>query len=92
MTDFDLFNGGGAGKVPMRKFAGFYVTGWSSASNACANAANNEAPPPGPVTFDNKADVWGHFVNYVATTSNGDPGPDLCDFNDAQICVGVLTR
>ena len=33
LTDFDTFSGGGAGKVPVRRFAGFYVTGWSSASN-----------------------------------------------------------
>ena len=52
VTDIDLFNGGGAGQVPIRKFAGFYVTGWSNASNACNNASNNEAPPPG-LTFDN---------------------------------------
>ena len=91
LTDYNTFSGGGAGKVPVRRFAGFYVTGWSSASNACANAANNEPSPNGPVT-GNKAEVWGHFVNYVADSSNGDPGDDLCAFNESELCVGVLTR
>ena len=92
LTDYDTFSGGGAGKVPVRRFAGFYVTGWSSASNACANAAGNEALRHGTSPSGNKAEVWGHFVNYVADASNGDPGPDLCVFIDADICVGILTR
>ena len=39
-----LFNGGGAGRCRCARFAGFYVTGWSSASNACANAAEQRGP------------------------------------------------
>ena len=91
LTDFDTFGGGGAGKVPVRRFAGFYVTGWSSASNACNNAGGNEPPPPGTQASSNKAEVWGHFVNYVAPSTN-DPGPDLCAFNSTDICIAVLTR
>jgi hypothetical protein len=91
LTDYNTFSGGGAGKVPVRKFAGFYVTGWSSASSSCAAAGGNE-PSPNPPPTGNKAEVWGHFVNYVGPSSNGDPGPDLCAFDDSQICIGVLTR
>ena len=53
---------------------------------------NNESPPPGTAASSNKAEVWGHFVNYVATTNDNDPGPDLCAFNSVDICIGVLTR
>ena len=91
LTDFDTFGGGGAGKVPVRRFAGFYVTGWSSASNTCANAANNEPPPLGTQASSNKAEVWGHFVNFVAPSTN-DPGPDLCAFDSTDVCIAVLTR
>ena len=92
LTDFDTFSGGGAGKVPVRRFAGFYVTGWSSASNACANAANNEPPPPGTQAEREQGRGLGTLRELRRTVDNNDPGPDMCAFNDTDICVAVLTR
>ena len=91
---FDTFSGGGAGKVPVRRFAGFYVTGWSSASNACANAAGNErSAARNTRPSSNKAEVWGHFVNYVADAEQQTTPALTCAHSPASdLCVAVLTR
>ncbi len=106
VTDIDLFNGGGAGqvpirkfsgggagKVPVRRFAGFYVTGWSSASNACAQRQQQRGPAAGNLTSSKQSRGLGTLRELRCNDQQQRPRRLTCaTFDDAEICVAVLTR
>lgn len=98
VTDDTAFTGQGNEPLPVKYFAGFYVTGWdyhSSQSPGCPD--NDPHPIYGPVgsynhTLDN-GDVWGYFVNIVVFSGSGEPSEDLCAFGqDPGVCIAVLVE
>ena len=80
--------------MPVKYFAGFYVTGWDigGATNGCPDPDGPGGPLHGnechPIlgcsyspSKDN-GDAWGHFVNIVVFSSTGDPDENLCTFGE----------
>jgi hypothetical protein len=106
ITDDTAFLGSGSDPLPIKYFAGFYVTGWDvgGATSGCPDPdgggplRGNEPHPiygmPGtyPPSRDN-GDVWGHFVDIFVPSGEGDPNADPCDFGGApEACVGILVE
>jgi len=104
ITDNTAFTGQGNEPVPVKYFAGFYVTGWDigGATNGCGDPdgggplRGNECHPilgcSYPPSRDN-GDAWGHFVNIVIFSSGGDPDDELCAFGrDPGVCLPVLVE
>jgi putative Flp pilus-assembly TadE/G-like protein len=108
ITDNTAFTGAGNEPLPIKYFAGFYVTGWDyhpSQSPGCPDIdgpggpykGNDDHPIFGPVgsythSQDN-GDVWGYFVDIVVFSGAGDPSDNLCTFGgDPAACVAVLVE
>jgi len=81
ITDENTFGSSGNQIYPVRRFAAFYIT----------SADGLSCPGDVPANPGNK-NVWGHWVSYVTPDPNATPGPDLCDFTIASICVPVLVE
>lgn len=91
-------------KFPIKYFAGFYVTGWDLENNSTVGCPDIDGPGPykgndcHPTygcsynkSLDN-GDVWGYFVEIVASSGEGTPG-DLCAFGvDPAACVVSLVE
>lgn len=91
VTDFGVF-GTGTAIVPIRYFAGFYITGKdvSQQSPACLD---DDPHPLGYDDQDDDGDIWGYFVTQVVYGSSGAPGPEDCDFStQPQNCVLTLVE
>jgi len=108
ITDDTAFTGSGNEALPIKYFAGFYVTGWDYhqiQSPGCPDPdgpsgplkGNDDHPIYGPVgsyndSLDN-GDVWGYFVDIVVFSSDGDPSDDLCTFGeDPAACIAILVE
>lgn len=107
ITDNTAFTGSGNEALPIKYFAGFYVTGWDyhqTQSPGCPDPdgpgprkGNDDHPIYGPVgsynaTLDN-GDVWGYFVDIVHFSGVGEPSDDLCTFGgDPAACIAVLVE
>jgi Putative Flp pilus-assembly TadE/G-like len=94
ITDFGTFQGAGNDQVPVKYFAGFYVTGWDVTGNAKPCLDNDPHPWYGETyrrSLDN-GDVWGHFVNIVKFSSAGKPNEQLCNFDELGNCIAVLVE
>jgi Putative Flp pilus-assembly TadE/G-like len=106
ITDDTAFVGSGSDPLPIKYFAGFYVTGWDvgGATSGCPDPdgggplRGNEPHPiygmPGtyPQSRDN-GDVWGHFVDIFVPSGGADPNLDPCDFGGApEACVAILVE
>jgi Putative Flp pilus-assembly TadE/G-like len=106
ITDYGAFDANNERVVKVRRFAGFYVTGWDSGpaggggeqtGDCRAPAGLPEGPPyndPHPLGLpDNKdnGDVWGYFVSFV-TTVQAEPSDDRCDFDELNVCVVGLVE
>jgi hypothetical protein len=77
--------------VPIKYWAGFYVTGWTHHQQAAPACADNDPHPTGnPDQFD----LWGYYVNVAQFTSPDiEPSEDLCVFGpDPATCVAVLVK
>jgi hypothetical protein len=88
LTDFAAFTGAGRGFVPVRKFAEFYVTGWSGQEN------NNGSPicaKNDPVPGDADGYLVGHFIKDIAPPGVPDNG-QACDPTSLDLCTAVLTK
>jgi hypothetical protein len=90
----DLLDASGNTILPIRDFAAFYVTGWSTNGNGHqVNCPNGPLDPgrnePAPANAPNVA-IWGHWISYVVPGGgNGQP----CNFNqNFGLCTPVLTR
>ena len=96
ITSYGSFDPNGSGNVPILRFARFYVTGWGSKKNGGGNSPagcpGNDPAPPGADPKNDFGDVWGHFTTYTLPSSDGEPGPDLCDFTEAGVCILGLTQ
>jgi len=80
ITDENSFGSSGNQIYPIRRFAAFYIT-----SADGLNCPGDVPANPGP------KNVWGHWIAYVDPLATL-PGPDLCDFSIAEICVPVLVE
>ena len=107
ITDDTAFSGSGNEPLPIKYFAGFYVTGWDyhpSQSPGCGDPdgggplkGNDDHPIYGPAGSynhsDDNGDVWGYFVDIVVFSSEGEPSGDLCTFGaDPAACVATLVE
>ena len=94
ITDSTAFQGQGNDQVPIKYFAGFYVTGWDLVGNAKPCLDNDPHPWYGGSyrkSLDN-GDVWGHFVNLVVFSSGGQGDDELCNFDGIGNCIAVLVE
>lgn len=104
ITDDTAFGGSGSDPLPIKYFAGFYVTGWDvgGESSGCPDPdglgplkGNDPHPIYGssyPPSRDN-GDIWGYFVDIVKFSSEGNPSENECDFGGAPAsCVAVLVE
>lgn len=100
ITDNTAFQGSGNEALPVKYFAGFYVTGWDLANGGGPNSTNGcPDNDPHPVygtgyqqSLDN-GDVWGYFVDIVVFSGGGDPSEELCEFGgDPAACIAVLVE
>ena len=98
ITDDTSFTGSGNEALPIKYFAGFYVTGWDLANGSGPQSTNGCPDPDGPGPRKgndchpiygcsygqslDNGDVWGYFVDIVLFSSSGDPSVDLCAFGD----------
>jgi hypothetical protein len=90
VTDYGTFQGAGSSSaVPVKYFAGFYITGWDKTGNN-PPCADNEPHPwytPGYRRSLDNGDVWGHFINVVAFSGSGSGSDDLCNFDEVGTCI-----
>lgn len=84
--------------LPIRQFAGFYVTGWAYQGNAVTcpttDASGNPSPErnePAPPGAGSSA-IWGHWISYVDPDATGNG--KQCQFGQQTfgLCTPVLTR
>ncbi|MDQ3691280.1 MAG: pilus assembly protein [Chloroflexota bacterium] len=107
ITDDTAFTGSGTDPLPIKYFAGFYVTGWDYhpvQSPGCDDPDGGgpfKANDPHPIygargTYTHSrddGDVWGYFVDLVVFSSEGDPSDELCTFGeDPAACIAVLVE
>ena len=66
---------GSSQAVPVKYFAGFYITGWDKVGNNPECADNEPHPwyPSGYRKSLDNGDVWGHFINVVVFSASGTP-------------------
>ena len=90
ITDWATFLGAGSSSaVPVKYFAGFYVTGWDKTSNN-PPCADNEPHPwysSGYRRSLDNGDVWGHFINIVLFSGTGSGSDDPCNFDEVGTCI-----
>ena len=94
VTDDGRFQAQGNDQVPVKYFAGFYVTGWDVDGNVKPCLDNDPHPWYGSTyrkSLDN-GDVWGHFVNIVVFSSSGAGDDPLCNFDEVGNCIPVLVE
>jgi len=72
--------------IPIRNFAVFYVTGWSTGQGGVKGCSNNDPAPAGA----GNGEIWGHWTSIAVPLGIGTG--QLCNFNQFGNCVGVLTR
>jgi hypothetical protein len=81
--------GSGRELIPVKYWAGFYVTGWTPHHTQAPACPDNDPPPPGAST---NASLWGYWTNLVQFSNpDVDPSDRLCEFStDPSHCVAVL--
>jgi hypothetical protein len=85
---------GSAGQqIPIRDFAVFYVTGWSSKVSGFPNGGvqgcnNNDPAPPGAVD----GEIWGHWTSVAVPAGLGTGNGKICATTQLGNCIAVLTR
>ena len=96
VTDDTAFTGSGNEPLPIKYFAGFYVTGWDYHPQQSPGCADNDPHPIYGTGYNHSldnGDVWGYFVNIVTFSGAGVPSDDLCAFgDDPGICIAVLVE
>jgi hypothetical protein len=87
----EYWPGPGRELIPVKFWAGFYVTGWTHHHVQAPACPDNDPPPSGAST---NASLWGYYVNQVVVSSpDVEPGDPLCAFgNDPGTCVAVLVE
>jgi len=95
VTDYGAFTSQGSSEaVPVKYFAGFYITGWDKNGNNPECADNEPHPwyPSGYRKSLDNGDVWGHFINVVVFSAGGTPDDELCNFDEVGTCIAVLVE
>jgi hypothetical protein len=95
VTDYGAFTSQGSSQaVPVKYFAGFYITGWDKVGNNPECADNEPHPwyPSGYRKSLDNGDVWGHFINVVVFSAGGTADDNLCNFDDVGTCIAVLVE
>jgi len=108
VTEFGAFSGTGGTIVPIKYFAGFYVTGWdvSNLTEGCYGPSGETGSPwndPHPIYGSaylqkpNKqhlddGDVWGYFITPVIPAPAGSASDELCAFDELGTCIAVLVE
>jgi hypothetical protein len=90
VTDHGTFlSQGSSSAVPVKYFAGFYITGWDKTANSLPCPDNEDHPwySPGYRRSLDNGDVWGHFINVVAFSSSGAGSDDPCNFDEVGTCI-----
>jgi len=95
VTEFGAFSGSGNTIIPIRYFAGFYMTG----KDVSAQSPRCPGEDPHPLYGSNykqhldDGDVWGYFITRVQYGSSGSAGTEHCDFTGTpQNCVLTLVE
>jgi Putative Flp pilus-assembly TadE/G-like len=84
----DLGTTNGTGQIPIRDFAVFYVTGWSTGMGGVKGCNNNDPPPAGA----GNGELWGHWTSIAVPSGSGTSNGQQCDTAQFGNCVAVLTR
>jgi Putative Flp pilus-assembly TadE/G-like len=107
ITDDTAFTTPGNDPLPIKYFAGFYVTGWDyhpTQSPGCPDPdgagplkGNDDHPiygATGSYTHSrDDGDVWGYFVDIVVFSASGDPSENECDFGGTPgACIARLVE
>jgi len=105
ITDNTAFTGSGNEPLPIKYFAGFYVTGWDFhpvQSPGCGDPdgggplkGNDDHPlyGTGYTHSLDDGDVWGYFVDIVVFSGGGLPSDEHCEFgSDPAACIAVLVE
>jgi hypothetical protein len=90
VTDYGTFQSQGSSQaVPVKYFAGFYITGWDKIGNNPPCSDNEPHPwyPAGYRKSLDNGDVWGHFINVVIFSSTGKSDQKLCNFDEVGTCI-----
>jgi Putative Flp pilus-assembly TadE/G-like len=89
LTPYSAFTGSGQDVLPIKGFAGFYVTGWTGSGasfrNPCTGNGDESAPD------DGSGYIVGHFVQYLDTVNEGGATEESCESIGFGVCVAVLT-
>jgi hypothetical protein len=97
VADATKFVGQGNGVIPIRVFAGFYVTGWfvsggGQGTQGCGPGVNDPHPLGyNPSSQKASGDVWGYFVTNVILGNDTD-STEFCQFNEVGLCFARLTQ
>jgi hypothetical protein len=83
--------GPGREEIPVKYWAGFYVTGWTHHHVQAPACPDNDPPPAGAST---NASLWGYYITEVVFSSpDVEPSDQLCAFgNDPGKCVAILVE
>jgi hypothetical protein len=105
ITDNTAFTGSGNEPLPIKYFAGFYVTGWDYHPNQSPGCGDpdgggplkgNDAHPVYGTGYNHSldnGDVWGYFVDIVVFSGGGLPSDEHCEFgSDPAACIAVLVE
>lgn len=96
VTDNTAFTGSGNEPLPIKYFAGFYVTGWDYHPQQSPGCVDNDPHPIYGSNYNHQlddGDAWGYFVNVVTFSGSGDPSENLCAFGeDPGVCIAVLVE
>jgi len=94
VTEFGAFSGSGNTIIPIRYFAGFYITG-KDISGQSPKCPGEDPHPLYGSTYKqhlDDGDIWGYFLTRVQYASSGVGGPP-CNFTGApQNCVLSLVE
>lgn len=78
----------GTKDIPIRNFAVFYITGWSTGSGV-TGCNNNDGPPTTPAPAGS---LWGHWTSLQVPSGLGTGNGKVCVPNQFGNCVAALTR
>lgn len=74
--------------IPIRNFAIFYVTGWSTGQGGVKGCSNNAPPPPGA----GNGELWGYWTSLAVPSGQGTGNGQGCITTEFGNCIAVLTR
>jgi hypothetical protein len=78
----------GTKDIPIRNFAVFYITGWSTGSGV-SGCNNNDPAPTSPAP---SGSLWGHWTSLQVPSGLGTGNGKVCVPNQFGNCVAQLTR